>query len=218
MKTKIIIPFLGFLLLSSCIVKSLHPFYTSDKLSFNEKMVGSWTDSKDGQWEILSFKEEWAKETKSQTKLTKEDREAYERFKDGYVITYTKKDKVGEFIAMPFKIDEDLFLDFTPFYYDSDELNGLVAQHLFKTHSAAKIVFTGTDGVQIKFLSEEKVKPLFNQNNIRLKHEKSGVDEDLILTSPSEELYEFLKKFNRSSIEDRWEEDVYQLTRENAKP
>jgi hypothetical protein len=31
-------------------------------------------------------------------------------------------------------------------------------------------------------------------------------------------LYEFLKKFNRSSIEDRWEEDVYQLTRENAKP
>lgn len=218
MKTKIIIPLLSLVFLSSCIVKSLHPFYTKDKVSFSKKIVGTWKDSKNGKWEILSFKEEWQKETKSQTKLTKEDQEAFENYKDGYVISYTKKEKVGEFIAMPFKIGKDLFLDFTPFYYESEDLNDLVAQHLFKTHSAAKVEFVEDGGFHIKFLSEEKVKPLFSENSIRLKHEKSSFDEDLILTSKSDELYEFLRKFNNSNIDDRWDEDVYKLLKPDAKP
>ena len=218
MKVKIIIPLLAFLFLSSCIVKSLHPFYTKEKRSFNEQLIGTWEDSKKGKWEIVSFKTEWEKETKPQTKLTKEDKEEYENYKDGYVINYIKKEKEGLFIAMPFEIEGDLFLDLTPFYYESDDLNGLVAQHLFKTHSAAKVVFQDNGGFHLKFLSEEKVKPLFTENSIRLKHEKSGVDEDLILTSKSEELYEFLKKFNNSNIEGRWDEDVYKLSKIDAKP
>lgn len=218
MKAKLFIPLLAIFLLSSCIVKSLHPFYPKNKVSFNEKLVGTWQDSKKGTWEIVSFKTVWLKETKPSTKLTKEDKEEYENYKDGYVINYIKKEKEGLFIAMPFEVDGDLFLDLTPFYYESDDLNGLVAQHLFKTHSAAKIEFHDNGGVHIKFLSEEKVKPLFTNNQIRLKHEQSGVDDDLLLTSKTEELYEFLKKFNSSDIEGRWDEDVYKLSKLDAKP
>ena len=218
MKTKFIVSLMAFVLFSSCIVKSLHPFYTSDKIAYNKNIVGTWIDSKKGKWEIVSFKDEWEKESKSQTKITKEDREAYERFKDAYVINYKKSDKQGDFIVVPFEIYGDLFLDFTPFYYDTDELNGLVAQHLLKTHSAAKIEFTNNGGFDIKFLSEEKVKPLFNDNKIRLKHENSGVDEDLILTASSQELYEFLKRFDSSNIENRWNENVYTLNKTDVKP
>lgn len=218
MKAKLIIPLLAVLFLSSCIVKSLNPFYTKDKIVFNEQLIGTWQDSKKGQWEIVSFKTEWEKETKPSTKLTKEDKEQYETYKDAYVINYIKKEKEGLFIAMPFEVDGELFLDLTPFYYESDDLNGLVAQHLFKTHSAAKVVFQNDGGFHIKFLSEEKVKPLFANNQIRLKHERSGVDDDLLLTSKTEELYAFLRKFNNSDIEGRWDEDVYKLNKLDAKP
>jgi hypothetical protein len=218
MKVKIVFPLLALLFLSSCIVKSLHPFYTKNKLVFNERLVGSWDDSQRGTWQILSFKAQWKLERKSDEKLTEEDKQEYENYKDGYIVTYTKDEKEGLFIAMPFEIDKDLFLDFTPFYYESDDLNKLVAQHLFKTHSVAKVVFQNDAGFQLKFLSEEKVKPLFKEHNIKLKHENSGIDEDLLLTSKSEELYAFLKKFNASNIEDRWEKDVYTLSKSNVRP
>jgi hypothetical protein len=218
MKVRSIIPVLAFLLLNSCILKSLHPFYTPNKIEFDERLVGSWVDTKNGTWEIVSFKEMWEKDRDPEKELTEDDKKEFETYKNSYVVNYVKKEKEGNFIVMPFKIDGDLFLDFTPFYYESDDLNGLVAQHLYKTHSAAKVIFQDNGGFNISFLSEEKVKPLFAQNNIRLKHEKSGVDEDLILTSKSEELYQFLKKFNNSNIEDRWNEDVYKLSKSDAKP
>lgn len=218
MKLKIVIPLIALVFLSSCIVKSLHPFYTKDKIVYNEHITGSWEDSKKGIWEIISFKDEWEKESKSQTKLAKEDRELYEKFKYAYVVTYTKNESNAEFIVTPFEIDNELYLNFTPFYYDSGDLNGLVAQHLFKTHSAAKVAFQDDGGFHIQFLSEERVKPLFTENKIRLKHENAGVDEDLLLTAPSEELYQFLRQFNASDIENRWTKDVYKLSKTNAKP
>jgi len=218
MKAKIILPLLTLLLLSSCIVKSLHPFYTKDALVRNEGLEGTWNDSKSGTWQMLSFEAQWKKDRKNGEKLTEEDKIEFENYKDGYIITHTKNEKEGLFIGMPFEIDGDLFLDLTPFYYESDNLNKLVAQHLFKTHSAAKVEFQEDGSLHLKFLSEEKVKPLFNANNIKLKHEMSGISEDLLLTSNSEELYAFLKKFNTSQIENRWEEDVYKLRKVDATP
>ena len=102
MKTKFIVPLLALVLFSSCIVKALHPFYTPDKIVYNKDIIGTWVDSKKGKWEIISFRDEWEKETKTQTKITKEDRQAYERFKDAYVINYKKSENEGDFIAVPF--------------------------------------------------------------------------------------------------------------------
>ena len=54
---------------------------------------------------------------------------------------------------------------------------------------------------------------------LRLKHEITGLDEDLVLTASSQELYNFLKKFMSSDFDDKWDnDDIYTLTPDNAKP
>lgn len=43
----------GILLLSSCVVKSLNPFYTKKSISFDKRFIGKWTDSKKGVWTVI---------------------------------------------------------------------------------------------------------------------------------------------------------------------
>ena len=130
------------------------------------------------------------------------------------------------FIAMPFKVDNHLFLNFTPFYFEENDLNGMVAQHLLKTHSAAKVDFNkdgsnfNKDGsIKLSWISESVIKRLFDEQKIRLKHETVGINEDLVLTASSEELYSFLKKFMSSEIENKWDkDDIVTLNPNDAKP
>lgn len=219
MKRKIVFLLALMILFSSCIVKSIQPFYTKATLSYNKELVGDYVDSKKASWSIYSFEEEWNAENEDQTKLMKEDQDAFDRYKNGYVIKYIKKESESFFIAMPFKVDEHLFLDFTPFEYEDDGLNPLVAQHLLKTHSVAKVDLNSDGSLKLSWLSEEVIKPLFNENKIRLKHEKTGIDEDLVLTASSEELHSFLIKFMSSDLEKKWDiDDMFTLTPTNTKP
>ena len=116
-------------------------------------------------------------------------------------------------------VDQHLFLDFTPFEYEDSSLNGLAAQHLLKTHSVTHVDFQKDGTVKLKWLDESVVKRLIDQKKIRIKHEQTGIDEDLVLTASSEELYRFLQKFMASDIEDKWDKDVIKtLVPANAKP
>ncbi len=219
MKRKIVFLLMIMVLFSSCIVKSIQPFYTVDQLSFNKNIVGKFEDAKKSKWTIYSFKEEWEAENSDPTKIMKEDRDAFDRYKDGYVVQYVKKEEESFFIAMPFKVDEHLFLDFTPFEYEDDGMNPLVAQHLLKTHSVAKVDFKDDGSIKLSWLSEEVINPLFNENKIRLKHERTGVSEDLVLTATSEELHSFLVKFMKSDIEKKWDkDDMFTLIPITTKP
>ncbi|TCK69125.1 hypothetical protein DFQ05_0640 [Winogradskyella wandonensis] len=218
MKTRLVLVSLCVLLFSSCIVKSIQPFYTKSSINYSGKLVGNWTDNKNGQWDIRSFKDEWEKETDPNTTLSKESKEAFERFKDGYYIKYKKKDTEASFIAMPFMVNKHLFIDLTPFEYDSDDLNKLVAQHLLKTHSTAFVDITN-EGFTLKWLSEKAVNKLITEKRLRIKHERTGIDEDLVLTASSDELHNFLKKFMVSDFEDKWDnDDIRRLKPNNAKP
>lgn len=219
MKSKILIILLGLFLFNSCIVKSMQPFYKKDKITYQEKLVGNWIDQKQGVWNILSFKAQWEKDNAKSDKMTIEieDQKIFENYKDGYYINYTKSEKEAAFIGIPFLVNEELFLDLTPFHYETEEINSLAAEHLFKTHSVAKVDVQGNN-FSLSFLSEEKIEPLFSENKIRLKHELGGIDGDLILTASSEELYEFLKQFSKIDDDKKWDEDVYRLKPTDAKP
>jgi len=207
------------LLLSSCIIKSIQPFYTVDSQFFDDRLEGEYLTKSKKSWKFLSFKKEWEKENKDQTKLTKDDYIEFERYKNAYYVEYKHKDNEAYFIAMPFKVDEHLFLNFTPFYYEDSGSNDMVAQHLLKTHSAAKVDFNKDGSVKLSWISESVIKRLFNEQKIRLKHEKVGVDEDLVLTASSDELYSFLRKFMKSDFENKWDnDDIITLNPSNAKP
>ena len=219
MKTKGIIILLAVFLFSSCIVKSLQPFYTEDSLSFNEKLLGSWTDNKKGQWTVESIKEKFEQDRKEGTEFSEEDLRLLETYKEGYYVNYVKNDKEAGFFAMPFKIEKQYFIDFIPIEIEEDEINGLAAEHLLKTHSVSKLDMYSDDSLSFSWLSEERISDLFSESKLRLKHENIGPEKTLLLTATSEELYAFLKKYLQADIEEKWKStDRLTLTRVDAEP
>ena len=123
------------------------------------------------------------------------------------------------FIAMPFKVNKHLFIDFTPFDIDADDLNKFAGQHLLKTHSTAYLKINEDKSITLKWLSEKAINNLIENKKLRIKHEITGVKKDLILTAKSEELHNFLKKFMQTDFENKWDnDDIYILKSANAKP
>ena len=145
--------------------------------------------------------------------------EKIKQYEAGYFVSYTKKNEEALFVAMPFRIENQSFVDFVPYHYDAKGTNDLVSQHLLKTHSVAKFNILSNEKIEVIWLDEDRLEHLFNKNQINIKHEKVGFDESLLLTASSNELYQFLKKYNASDIKDKWKSDEkYILSPANAKP
>lgn len=199
------------LLLSSCVVKSLHAFYTQDLLYFEQNLIGNWLDSGKASWTILPFKEVILKENhvKNASELKKDELKMYNNYKNGYVVFFEKDSTKTTFLAMPFKIDNQLFLDFTPIEDRESEVtsNDLYKMHLINTHSLAKLDMDSNDVASIKWLDEDKLKVLLDENRIKIKHEKVGFGETFLLTASSEELVKFIEKYMGSDDEEKWKTD-----------
>ena len=207
MKTRILIPLLSILLFSSCIVKSLQPFYIKSSESFDKQLVGKWTDNEKGVWEIISFKTEFEKENNGE-EIKEEDKKVLETYKNGYYIKYIRKEKEALFIGVSFMVDNNLFLDLTPFDFDKDGINKLAARHLLATHSAAYVEFNEDKSVNLKWVSDEAIGNLISNDKLRIRHQKVGIEEDIILTATSKELHNFLQKFMKNEMENKWDKDA----------
>lgn len=200
------------LLLSSCVIKSLHAFYTQDLLYYEQKFIGNWMDSENANWSVLSFKEVILKENhvENPSELSKDELRTYQNYKEGYVVYFEKDSTKTTFLAMPFKINEQLFLDFTPIEDRESEQtkNDLYKMHLIDTHSLAKLDIETDNEVSIKWLDQDKIEALLKENKIKIKHEKVGFGETILLTASSEELVKFIEKYMSSEDEDKWKTDV----------
>ena len=201
------------LVLQSCIVKSIQPFYTSEAISFEPSLLGKFTDNKNGTWEILSFKEAFEKDNADAKKHSKEDIEALKKYNKAYVVNHNKNDKEAAFLVVPFRVENHIFLDFTPIAYDDSDSNQLALQHLLKTHSVAKLNKQKDGSLELQWLDEKPIQQLLNNEQLKLKHERVGIDETLVLTATSQELYQFLVKFVKSDLENKWNDsETYKLT------
>jgi hypothetical protein len=211
MKIKILLLTLSFLILSSCIVKSLHPFYTKKSIFFEKRLIGNWQDSKKGSWKVVSFKEEAFKDNKEKdtSKWTDDDLLDYEKYKDAYLFEYVKDSSEAQFFAMPFKIKKQLFLDFYPIDFEEGNLNKLVSYHLLKTHSLVKVELTSEGLLKLRWFDEDKITDLIDNNRIKIKYEIVGIDENILLTASSEELQKFITKYIDSDDKDKWKTDVH---------
>ncbi|WP_420571579.1 hypothetical protein [Kordia sp.] len=218
MKTRIILLLCGLVLLNSCILKSIQPFYIAKAISYQQDFIGNWEDPENGSWNIASFKTVFESE-KEDPKLTEDDKILLDKYKDAYVVSYTKKDNKATFIVIPFQVNGKLFVDFTPFNDGLENVNQLLAQHLIRTHSIAKVERLKNNGIRFKWLDESKIEALQKQQKIRLKSEKIDLEDDYILTATSAELYAFLEKFEASNGDEIWgSSDQITLQKVNAKP
>lgn len=220
MKFKHILILLAFVIFNSCIVKSLHPFYTTKTITFESAFVGDWKDKNKGIWKVSNIKDsiEVDKENIDVNSIKIPDEielELQKKLDNAYLVTYTKNSKEAQFIAMPFKLEGQLFMDFTPFLYENESNNGLVEKHLLETHSLAKVDILSDNTINIKWLDESRLEELFKENKIKIEHQRMGILNDgFVLTAKPEELQQFLKKYINSDNPKKWETDVkYTLQR-----
>jgi hypothetical protein len=174
---------IGTVLVQSCIVKSLHPFYLEDDVVMDTKLSGSWVDADGRKWNIQSSKE----------------------VPKAYEMSFTKDGQSGTFLVHLFKLEGSLFLDFSPFVIDCNGYN-LFNFHLLPSHSVAKIIKKHDDQITIRWFNEEWLNKLFTQNRIKISHEElvdenSGNDEDktYVLTASTQELRKFLIKYGNDN-------------------
>jgi hypothetical protein len=180
MKKRIVL--LGILmavLVQSCIVKSLHPFYAKSDLVFRRELINTWLDDDGNKWKIQSVSEE----------------------PQAYEMIFSKDGKEASFLAHLFQLEGNLYLDFRPLASDGS-VNDLFEMHLLPSHSVAKVVKIDSDNVEIRWFDEEWLHRLFSQNRIKISHEAiideySGKDEDksYVLTASTAELRKFLMKY-----------------------
>jgi hypothetical protein len=179
--------FVLLILMPGCLVKSLHPFYTEKDLVFKQELIGTWTDPDSATWVIGQHK--------SFNGFNKDA--SPEKY---YDISFSDKKGTSKFTAHLFMLDNGLFLDFYP--QDIETGTDLGNFHLIPAHSLAKVQLEG-DKIMIRWYNEEWLVKLFNQNRVRIAHERVPYDQDdhnrdnfqVILTAPTSELQKFIIKY-----------------------
>lgn len=210
MKTRNIIFVLSFILFNSCIVKSLNPFYTKETISFKKELVGNWTDQNNGKWKVIAFKD-----AEKSDSPTEEEKRLREKYSESYYVEYEKKGTKSIFFVTPFKIKNQYFLDFIPFDIENETSNSLVRNHMVTAHSLVKLDVLKNGEIEIKWFDSDELKKLFQENRIKIKHEKTGAMEDeVLLTASSKEIQKFLKKYLTTESAKKWETSTkYTLTK-----
>jgi hypothetical protein len=181
MKTKNILLIVTIaLLVSGCLVKSLHPFYKESDVVFNPSLIGTWLDNDSSKWVI------------EQSEMKKFPGES--QLQNSYKITYYEKNEASVFDTHLFKLNNQLYVDFVPSDIKIPELTGY---HLVPTHSIAKVSISENE-ISLKWFNETWLASLFEKNKIRISHEtipNEDGDNMYVLTASTDELQKFIIKY-----------------------
>ncbi|WP_242084547.1 hypothetical protein [Aestuariivivens sediminis] len=204
------------LMLSSCLLLSLHPYYTNDLIHFEEQLIGKWADTANGSWKILGYKDFMLSESKKSGKeintlnFNKNELEVWHNAHLFYAVQYKADAKSRDtlfHLAVPFKIDDQLFLDYTPLQQISNSkvpAINLYNNHKIDVHALAKVDIHSNNNISITWLGDEKFSKLLASNKIKIKHETPrGFISKIVLTASSEELVKFLEKYMNSKDGDQ---------------
>jgi hypothetical protein len=156
------------LLLGGCIITSLHPLYTDEKVIFEEKLIGKWSN-KDSIWE---FRPDEGKR---------------------YKMRVFPGDKQGSFVAHLIKLKDMMFLDVLPAELPEEfKGNENYMLHLIPTHSFMK-VHQKESKLQLLQMDADEVGKMLEADPNILKYEV--VDDRLVLTAQPKELQDFMLKY-----------------------
>ncbi len=172
MKTKKLLFYVLAGILTGC-VPSLHSLYTNKDLVFEEKLLGTWSkDSND-------------KETFEFTRASNDPNSRE------YKAVYTDKDgKKGEFRAKLGKLNGTMFLDIFP-GEPKCEQNVFYMTHLLPAHTFIKIEQI-EPVLKMATMKPDKMKEILKDDPNLIKYE--SIEDRVVLTAPTKELQEFVKK------------------------
>ena len=196
MKSKSILSILTIsVLLSSCLVNSLHPFYEEEDIYYDESLLGKWEANDSTVWTVRQI-----------YLAVGEGEEKKEYYKNGYVIGYT--DENGNPIAFDvylFKINNQTYADFYPSLYptrDFENIPDLYGMHSIRTHVLAKVELND-DQIELTWFNGEWLAELIENNRIKISHEFISFPDPVsqrfkgqyVLTASTSELKKFIKLY-----------------------
>lgn len=162
----LVFPFGILLLLSGCIVRSLHPLYTDENVIFDARLIGQWAEE--------DSKEIW--------EFSQQDEQRYK------CVVYEENGEQSILVARLLEIKGKMFLDFFPTELDRQE--GVFYQlHILPVHSFAYVKQIEPT-LQISFPSSDWLQELLEKNPDAIRHEVLGKD-DIVLSASTEALQTF---------------------------
>jgi len=167
MRAKELAFFVLAIILSGCLIQSLHPLYTDKELVFEDKLVGKWSENGDS---ILEFK--------------KAEGKAYQmRVFDG---------KNGLYQAHLLKLKDMMFLDMYPNGETLEDVQDLYRVHLLPVHTFMRVDQIDPN-LQLRAMGYEKLVEMLEEDPNLLKHEV--LEDHLVLTAPTGQLQRFIVKY-----------------------
>jgi len=199
MKTRniIIIALVG-LLLSSCLVKSLQPFFHNEDVIYNPTLLGTYIDNDSAKWVI------------KQHVYSKGFMQG-DTADNSYLVELHEEDSsISKFNVHLFELDGIYYLDFFPVL--SDRYDNFVGYHMVPVHSLARIEVKSNDHLVISWFDEEWLNKLFEENRVKISHEVISVGEyketkEYVLTASTDELQKFVRKYGKEHLNQACNED-----------
>ena len=174
----------GLLLMSSCLVSSLHPFYKDKDKKYDTTLLGTWMDGDECIWNI--------EPNMVATEFMKP------KVADGsYKITYyEEEDRISVLTGTLFQLNDVYYVDFMPDINEEHFTTDMTQFHHVPVHTLARVQYC-KDSILLYWYGDEWLNELFEENRIRLKHESvSDHDYDRqVLTASTDELQKFIKKY-----------------------
>jgi len=182
--SNVIILTLALAAMSSCLVSSLHPFFKKGDKFFDTTLVGYWMDGDSCIWTILP-------NMKSETLMRSEKHDS------SYVITYYEEDnRYSVLTGTLFQLNSVEYVDFIPDPNEGHFTSDMSGFHHVPVHTLARVLYN-KDSILLYWYGDDWLNELFEQNRIRIKHEKvDALDYDRhVLTADTDELQKFIKKY-----------------------
>lgn len=164
---KILLTFGITLLISGCVVTSLHPLFTEKDVIFDPALIGTWVEENE--------KETWT--------FQKAGDYTYDLFYEG-------EGESAKFEAYLVRLRKFEFLDIYP--REPEIKNDFYKLHLIPAHTFSRIWKDG-DVLRIAMLDPDWLKGLIAQKKVKIAHER--LDDRIILTASTKELQNFLLKY-----------------------
>ncbi len=207
-------------LLSACIVKSLHPFYTPKDIVKGLKLEGLW-EAKTEVWQVFSvstFMDSIAKDLKM-SPSDKKEIDATEKliYENAFVFVYSedKQDSLEKcLLAIPFCLGADTLVDFKPFFsvLFPEGYGNITNYHNVGVHSLAKLNRLSEGKIQLSWLASSALEDIIKENRIKIKYELIGHKKDnVLLTASTSDLQKFIKKYLSLHQDTLWQgsEHIY---------
>jgi hypothetical protein len=181
-------------LVAGCVpIVSLHPLFTKESITFEEKLLGTWVeDSNKPQvtWEFIRLEKSAAERLPAE--LREESQKCYR------VNVADDKGNKGSFAGCLVKLQDRLFLDILPDRFPSGEQDPermkLVYNAFFflRVHTFARVGPVG-DQLKIRLTDDEEFKKLIEAEPKAVKYDM--IDERPVLTASTAELQAFVAKY-----------------------